>query len=51
MEIISDSELREQFQEFLEWLGQKVANMKPQVIDSLELLKSFISSKKHYIII
>ena len=41
-----DSELREQFHEFLERLEQKIANMNPQVIDSLEVLKSFISSKE-----
>ena len=34
-EIIPNSELREQFREFLGRLEQKVAKMKPQEIDSL----------------
>ena len=38
-EIIPNSELREQFREFLGRLEQKVAKMKPQEIDSLELIR------------
>ena len=46
LEIIPDSELREQFREFLGRLGRKVAKMKPQEIDSLELIRSFIGTKE-----
>ena len=43
LEIIPDSELREQFPEFFGQLGRKVAKMKPQEIDSLELIRSKLS--------
>ena len=46
LEVIPDSELRDQFREFLRRIEQETAQMKPHEIESLELFRIFLDSKK-----